>query len=283
VPAASPAGSRVLFLDIDGTLAHHGVVPDAHVEAVRAVRSAGHRVLLATGRPRAMLSETLLGIGFDGLVGSAGCWVEVDGEVLRDRRMPAEVERPIVERLLRDDALFLLESPDQATGPRGTLDRLRAAFAITEGGSDSLLLRDITAKLVELDDLADAPASAKITVFDGPEPIPDIARDAGPQIGSVPNSINGLTGHAGELHLAEVHKAAGVDLVLEHLGLDRSAGIAIGDGANDLEMLEHAGTAVAIEGSDPRLLAHADLVVPGPDREGLVTAFRELGLLPSAG
>ena len=36
---------------------------------------------------------------------------------------------------------------------------------------------------------------------------------------------------------------------------------------------------MAVEGADPRLLAAADLVVPGPERDGLVTAFVELGLL----
>jgi hydroxymethylpyrimidine pyrophosphatase-like HAD family hydrolase len=281
VPAPSPAGRRVVFLDIDGTLAFHGVVPDAHVDAVRAVRSAGHRVLLATGRPRAMLSDELLGIGFDGLVGSAGCWVEVDGDVLQDRRIPEAAGRPIVERLTATEALFVLESPEQATGPIGTGARLRAAFAATDGGEESRLLVDITRRLVETDDLRSAPAFAKITVFDGPDSMPELAALAGGAIGWVPPSIAGLTGHAGELHLADVHKASGIDLVLAHLGLDRAAGVAIGDGANDLEMLEHAGTAVAIEGSDPRLLAHADLVVPGPEHEGLVVAFRELGLLPA--
>lgn len=35
-----------VFLDVDGTYADFGIVPPAHAEAVRAVRSAGHKVLL---------------------------------------------------------------------------------------------------------------------------------------------------------------------------------------------------------------------------------------------
>ena len=44
-------------------------------------------------------------------------------------------------------------------------------------------------------------------------------------------------------------------------------------------MLEFAGTAVAIEGSDPRVLKVADRVAAGPQQEGLVSLFVELGLV----
>ena len=54
--------------------------------------------------------------------------------------------------------------------------------------------------------------------------------------------------------------------------------IAFGDGLNDVEMLELAGIGVAIEGADPRVLAAADRTARGPEHEGLVAAFAELGL-----
>jgi hypothetical protein len=84
---------------------------------------------------------------------------------------------------------------------------------------------------------------------------------------------------AGELYLSWVHKAIGIQTFIEHLGIGRQQVIAVGDGLNDIEMLEFAGTAVAIEGSDPRVLKVADHVAPGPHEEGLVTIFTELGLL----
>jgi hypothetical protein len=74
VQAASNAGTtirrRAVFLDFDGTYADHGVVPDGHVLAVRAVREAGHRVFLCTGRPRSMILSSVLA-ELDGFVAAA--------------------------------------------------------------------------------------------------------------------------------------------------------------------------------------------------------------------
>ena len=67
--------------------------------------------------------------------------------------------------------------------------------------------------------------------------------------------------------------------MIEELGMSREQVVAFGDGLNDLEMLEFARLAVAIEGSDPRVIAAADRVIPGPERAGLAPAFAELGLV----
>lgn len=49
---------KLIFLDIDGTLTEPGknVPPASAVEAVRAARTNGHRVVLCSGRNRGMLS-----------------------------------------------------------------------------------------------------------------------------------------------------------------------------------------------------------------------------------
>ena len=122
----------------------------------------------------------------------------------------------------------------------------------------------------------------KVTCFDSPEPVASLAEQIGPEVGALPSSIPDMGDSAGELYLTWIHKAVGIQTVVDHLGLDREQVVAVGDGLNDLEMLEYAGVGVAIEGSDPRVLAVADLVAPGPQREGLTSAFAELGLLAAA-
>ena len=89
----TPGGARqrAIFLDIDGTYAAHGVVPDAHADAVRAARANGHKVLLCTGRPFSMFPPHVLDAGFDGIVAGAGAWVRIDGDVLQDIRFPADL------------------------------------------------------------------------------------------------------------------------------------------------------------------------------------------------
>jgi hydroxymethylpyrimidine pyrophosphatase-like HAD family hydrolase len=65
---------------------------------------------------------------------------------------------------------------------------------------------------------------------------------------------------------------------MAHLAIDCDDVIASGNGLNDLEMLSHAETCVAIEGADPRVSAVSDRVAPDPRRECLVAAFAKPGL-----
>ena len=75
-----------------------------------------------------------------------------------------------------------------------------------------------------------------------------------------------------------MNKSVGMKLTARHFGADEADVVAIGDGYNDLEMLRDAATAVVIEGAPEPVLAVADLVVPPPERAGLVEAFARLGL-----
>lgn len=67
----------------------------------------------------------------------------------------------------------------------------------------------------------------------------------------------------------EVTKASGLAFLAEHLGFERERTVAIGDGENDVELLEWAGYAVAVEDAHERVLAVADFVCPGPADEGV--------------
>lgn len=280
-PAAPAARRRAVFLDIDGTYAHHGSVPPAHEAAVRAVRAAGHLVVLCTGRPKAMVPPHMTAAGFDGFVGGAGAYVEIDGRVLADVRFPADLAARAVEVLDAHDAAYILEGPDALLARPGTDARLGRLFASrvpemtrpgrTGGG-------DILARLTMSADLSGA-SFGKVTCFDGGLPIDSLAAEIGPQVTALPSSIAELGEAAGEVFLVGMHKAVGLRIAAQALGVALADVVAVGDGLNDVEMLEAAGTGVAIEGAAPALLAVADRVAAGPEREGLAPLFAELGLV----
>jgi len=272
---------RAIFLDVDGTYAHRGEVPPAHASAVRAVRAAGHAVLLCTGRPTSMLPERILAAGFDGIVASAGGYVEVGGEVLTDLRFPAPLAARALAVLLAHDVAFVLEAPDALHGPPG-LDRrlahLLAGLLLPEPSGTPQGPRDLLDGLTMSDDLAGT-SFAKITCFDSPVPVTALRAEIGGPLSVLPSSIPGMGAAAGELYLEGVHKAVGMRVAARRLGVAIEDVVAFGDGLNDLEMLAEAGIGVAIEGADPRLIAVADRLAAGPEQAGLVDAFGELGLL----
>jgi Cof subfamily protein (haloacid dehalogenase superfamily) len=67
----------------------------------------------------------------------------------------------------------------------------------------------------------------------------------------------------------EVTKATGMQFVADHLGFSREGTIAFGDGENDVELLEWAGFAIAVESAHERVLAVADATCPPPGDEGV--------------
>ncbi|HEY5879749.1 MAG TPA: HAD hydrolase family protein [Nakamurella sp.] len=271
---------RLVFLDFDGTYAHHGVVPAGHVEAVRAVRAAGNGVFLCTGRPRSMIPSGVL-TEFDGFVAAAGGFVEIAGQVLADERFPADLAARVVKLLDGHDVAYLLEAPEAVYGPPGVDRRLAELLAGRLRSTDSPEREgplDILAALRMADDLTGA-SFGKITYFESPVSISSLAEQIGPEVGVLPSSIPDMGDSAGEIYLTWINKAVGMQKVADHLGVDREQVVGVGDGPNDLEMLEYAGVGVAIAGSNPRVLAVADMVAPGPHEEGLVAAFAELGLV----
>jgi Cof subfamily protein (haloacid dehalogenase superfamily) len=277
-----------VFLDVDGTYALRGEVPAAHASAVRAARAAGHAVLLCTGRSKAMLPARILAAGFDGLVAAAGGYVEIDGEVLADQRFSVALAERAVAALQAHDAAFVLEAPDALYGPLG-LDRRLAALSgahlHSQTGERHEAPRDLLAGLMGMltglrmsDDLTGA-SFGKITCFDSAVPVTVLRDEIGGPLGVLPSSILGTGDRAGEIYLEGVHKAVGMRLAAEHLGVALGDVIAFGDDLNDLEMIAEAGVGVAIEGAHPRVLAVADRVAAGPERAGLVRAFAALGLI----
>lgn len=264
--------TRAIFLDVDGTLAIHGVIPPGNLEAVRAVRAAGHRVLLATGRPRSMI-EDLLAHGFDGAVASAGGYVEIDGEVHLDGALDPADNARVVRALLAHEVPFLLEGSRALACPVGVHDALAASLALVvpPGGLPPIHALDEAG-------LAAFP-TAKISYFNSPVPAEELLREVGPGIASIPSSIPELGEGAGELYRAGVSKADGLAVAAAALGVDRADVIAVGDGPNDVEMLQWAGLGVAIAGSHPSVLAVADALAGGPERAGLAELFTRLGLI----
>ncbi len=279
--AKSPTPAKTIhavFLDVDGTYADYGLVPAAHARAVRAAREAGHKVLLCTGRPVSMLPAHILEAGFDGLVASAGAYVEVGGEVLMDRRFPADLAARTLAALDAHDAVYVLESQESLQVPKAAEQRLRQIieehFSQTpdgQGTGSAAILDALTAIPAD-------PAFAKVSVFEAPVSVGKIAAQIGEDIAVVENSIAAEGRHAGELFRRGISKADGIVVAIEHLGISQKDTIAFGDGENDLEMIAYAGIGVAIEGSHPGLLKLADRTAEPPGRDGIASAFAELGL-----
>ena len=81
-----------------------------------------------------------------------------------------------------------------------------------------------------------------------------------------------------EINIRSAHKGRALQRFAEAMGMTLDDCIAFGDGANDLSMIEAAGTGVAMANACKEVLAAADWVTSSNDEDGVAKALRHFNL-----
>lgn len=275
--------SRLVFVDIDGTLMDHmqRVAPSA-VEAVQRARAAGHLVYLCTGRSRREIPTEVYQIGFDGVISAGGGFSEVGMELLASHTMPAETRRDMVEVFEAHNLEYTLQAYDDVYPSRGLIDRVRPMLV-----NDASRARSVAAA-------ADIARLEHRMVYRGPGPAEGIAKGTffgtragtfarvrealGERFHVLTGTIPYLGDAGGEVSMRGVNKGAAIMELVAHLGWNLQDTIGIGDSYNDLEMLQVCGVGIAMGNADDTVKAYADEVTTPVLEDGLWAAFRAHGL-----
>lgn len=272
-----------VFLDVDGTLVNdRGEIPESARGAVRRVRANGHQVFLCTGRSMSQIWPEIHEIGFDGLVAAAGGYVEVGGQVLANHGIADEEVRHVVDYFGARGVDYMLESNSGLFGSANVQPRLRELFY--GGIRDEDLLAEMERGLAGFIDsitVAEVPAGTtinKVLFLDSEVTLEQVREEFGASFQVLPASVTSFGPNSGELAQEGVHKGLGVKIVIDHLGIDRARTLAIGDGYNDLEMLDQVSTGIAMGNAPQEVKAVADEVTGTPDEDGVATALHRHGL-----
>ena len=98
---------KAVFLDIDGTMVDSdGKIPESTKEAIRRAKANGHKMVICSGRSRFQIYDELLELGFSGIVGAAGAFVEADGEEIFHVYIDEEHRKSSYEYLENNGFLF---------------------------------------------------------------------------------------------------------------------------------------------------------------------------------
>ena len=119
----------------------------------------------------------------------------------------------------------------------------------------------------------------KLIYYDAPFGVARVHADLEPYFDTVALSLSGADDYCGEVGINGIHKATGMKHYLEYSGIAREDSIAIGDGPNDLQMMEYAGIGIAMGNAREEVKQRADLVTEHIDEDGLYLALKKLGLL----
>ena len=272
-------GRKLIFLDIDGTLTPAGsnTPPESAMAAIRRAQTAGHKVVLCTGRNLDMLSP-VMALGFDGAVASAGGYVVLEGKVLFDCPMTSE-QRDKAMRLLKEQGVFrTVEAKDATYGDEDLGEFLANAG---EGNSELVRWRKALAEQLNIRPMSEydgRPIYKVVFMCTGAEQLQP-ARDAlEAEFSFVVQDVAAHNCLNGELINRQFDKGTGVRCMAEALGIPIEDTYGFGDSMNDKEMIETVGHSVVMDNGSPLITAMADLIAPSVEEDGLSWAFHELGL-----
>ncbi|MDO4791348.1 MAG: Cof-type HAD-IIB family hydrolase [Buchananella hordeovulneris] len=269
LPPAGPA--LMICMDIDGTLLRMDqTVSPAVQEALAAHRQAGTRLVLASGRgPRGMRSAAEA-------MSHTQCWAVCSNGAL--------TARMVGERAPGETGFVVLT--EQLYDASAALEKLRRAvpdaFFATETGEGGMRANRPWPfeefaegiKIVPFEELGAEPVSRVVMVARGME-VAEFAK----RIQSIGlEAVSYAIGWESWLDLTPpgINKATGCDALREQLGISRHATVAIGDGMNDLEMLDWAAFSVAMGQASPRVRRAADFVTAPVGEDGAALLLRAL-------
>lgn len=121
---------KVLLFDIDGTLlSYDGVLPESAIKGIRLARDKGYYVFIVTGRSKGHIDERVEAIGFDGLIGGNGAYIEIGNRVLRSKTILPEDLKRIVDYLDEKKMEYYIETNEGVYGSKNFAEESQKALA----------------------------------------------------------------------------------------------------------------------------------------------------------
>jgi len=255
---------KIVFFDIDGTLVDigaRGMSPKTR-EALLRLKERGIKICVATGRSPVELPD------FDGVEFDA--YLTFNGSYCYDRQGTI-FSNPI----RKEDVVKVIENCTRMGRPVSLATRTRLAA----NGCDDPDLADYYAipglKLEVAEDFDEACREPVYQIMMGcrKEDHEAIIR------GADGVKITAWWYRAADVIPANGGKGTGVQKVLEHYGLTRTEAMALGDGNNDIEMLETVGTGIAMGNGSDALKAVATDTCGPVSRDGVYYYCEAHGLI----
>ncbi len=260
---------KYFFFDVDGTLLPFGkAMPESAERAIKAAEEAGNKCFIASGRSKAELP--FLPVSFSGYVSSGGATVEIEGQTIYSEHIERNMFENIFDYLTKSGYYVIIQTEKATYLSEETAKRF-----------ESLLLKHI-GRLLEisafmLSDTVPADEDVKKLLFFSLEEtggIEKVREEIDAYFKVVDNTIGLPQGLMAEIVRSDITKATGIERVLSYYGASREDAVAVGDGSNDIEMVEYAATGIAMGNACSELKAAADYVTSDVESDGLQKAIQ---------
>lgn len=258
---------KAIFFDIDGTLVSFDThsVPASTRRALNQLREKGIKLFIATGRPKALMMDAVGDLDFDGYItlNGAHCFTANHQDIYKGCIPKEDIERLIGYHRRHPETPFVFVD--------------EAGWFITHNNADV----EKVARLIEIE----VPPTTPIEAAREKEILQIMGyfkEDEDKEI------FSRILTHCEPMRwyplFADIiargnSKSRGIDKVLAYYGIDLKDTMAFGDGGNDIPMLKHAGTGIAMGNASETVKAVADYVTASVDEDGILHALQHFGIL----
>ncbi len=268
----------ILALDVDGTICDYGSNVDARTKrAVGDIEARGATIVIATGRrwPTAIKAIEPLDAGTY-LIQSNGAVVRriADKAVLHDRFIPNETAIELIKLFRKRGVIGVwFDTP-------GRTHKLFVDGDLSANRQLQLYASSNPTAFVPLDGFHGLADAMQLVVF-GDEhrltaTVADIESGFSEAVRHIPWRSPRLEGLVLEVLALDASKGASLRWLASELGVSRQRVTAIGDDINDVEMLQWAGTGIAMGNASDPAKAAADLQIGAIDEGGLPAYLESL-------
>jgi len=254
---------KYVFIDFDGTLMQHqtGLIPTTSIEALKTLKANGHVPIIATGKNLFLLEDFPARLGVDHVIGSNGAFVYSMGELIQANPMDADELALLIEKLQNAQIDYTFSRHDlyithQMFGP--DIREFSKLFNMQEPVVDpsfNQYSQVYQLNIFTQDDLDPTWIEASSfhflrASFNGYDVIQDVR-----------------------------YKESGIAYLKEKWHLEDDQIMAIGDGLNDVGMIQFAHTGIAMGNAQKEAKDVADYVTDRVENDGLAKALKHFRLI----
>ncbi len=271
--------TKYIFLDIDGTLLSPKLgVLKGTIDALKQLRSNGHKVFICTGRSKSYVDDYIRKLPFDGFIYGAGSHVSVDNKTIFINYIPRKEVEHLIEFFTANNMSFILEGANYSFHEDSALKFFRERLMLETNDTPYLSLHRVAdERILSIVSYADMKEEInKISIYGKSNEDLDLLKTT---YSDQFNVIIYPTTSSCEIIGNGINKAAGIQHMLKHFGGDLKDCFAVGDSMNDFEMIRECGTGIAMGNADPKVKAIANYVTDDVDHDGIAHAFEHFGLI----
>jgi len=255
---------KYIFIDLDGTMIDHSSdsVRESTRLLLKELREKGHELFICTGRPLSLFYGIEKELGFDSYVAANGSYAVYKNQVILNEPIDPETVKKVVDFFFEKQIDIGFESQDDyVVNSRFTdyMDGFSDLYHLhhPEVRHNYHLDHDIHQMVLYYikDDFKQFEDH-----FDG------LTFNYSNEYGIDINQIGGL-------------KDLGIKAIQNHLGIDTKDIIAVGDGFNDISMIEYAGLGISMGNAKKPVRDSADVVADDVANDGLYKVFKELKMI----